>query len=174
MLTKPCPNISFLLLLLPALLLSSLVSAAPNPSALAEPIRPPRPSTVPGCPSYRDLISLNKRFIRTIAAPEIATFYQGYYGFTADYFWDNFTITDTTANYPAAQKGKKKSAPGTWANSRTQFAKGLTEGIPEFRTIYGNIEEDPNELNYGGQEGDDCLTAFWKGTYTATLKKAYG
>ncbi len=174
MLPKSCQSLSSLLFLLHALLLSSLVRAAPNPTAIAEPIRRPRPPIIPGCPSYKDLTTINKYFLRTISAPEVATFYKGYDGFTQDYFWDNFTITDTTPNYPAAQKGKKRPAPGRWAKSRLQFAKGLTEGIPKFREIYGNIEQDPNELNFGGMEGNDCLTAFWEGTYTAKLRKAYG
>jgi hypothetical protein len=174
MLAHPSQPYRFLLFFLPALLLSSLVAAAPNPTPVAEPLRRPRQSPVPGCPSYHDLTAENKYFLRTLEAPEVPTFFKGYEGFTEYYFWDNFTITDTTPNFPAPQKGKKLPPPGKWAKSRLQFAKGLEENLPKFREIFGNIEQNPNELNYGGMQGEDCLTAFWEGNYLAKLKKPYG
>ncbi|ERF72035.1 hypothetical protein EPUS_04953 [Endocarpon pusillum Z07020] len=167
----------FILLAFTAFCLVYLVDAAPpNPvSAVAaiEPRKPP-PKAPPGCPTARYLHSLSKYFLRSFYDPDIKKQFGSYEGYTQDWFWDQFSITDTTPNYPAEQKGKKLAAPGRWAKSRREFSNILTEVIPKIRNVLGDIHLDENELSSGGMEGNDCLTGVWKATYIATLKKPYG
>lgn len=167
----------FILLAFTAFCLVRFVDAAPpNPvSAVAalEPRRPP-PKAPPGCPTARYLHSLAKYSLRSFYDPDIKKQYGSYEGYSQDRFWDKFSIIDTTINYPAEQKGKKLAAPGTWAKSRLEFSKKLTAVIPKIRDVLGDIHWDEKELYYGGMEGNDCLTGFWKATYIATLKKPYG
>lgn len=148
-------------------LLSSLVTASPVPD----------PATVakrrtPGCPSVKVLPSQNRLFYGTLTRPEIATFDGGYYKFVKDYYSDNFTITDTTANYPTWIEGEKRPVLGTWAKSGTQFAKRLTENLPKIREIF-DIEVDDNVVTSSGK-GTKCKETNMKATFTANLKKNFG
>jgi hypothetical protein len=160
-----------------ALSLASLITAvpqgrAPTPLAL-ERRKPPQPHA-PGCPTARFAHAQSQYFLRGLYEDDIVKKFGSYNGYTQDRFWDNFTIKDITPNYPAATKGKKLPAPGRWAKSRFGFGNKLTEVLPKIRDIFGDIRTDDNELNFGGSDDKDCLTAFWKGTYIATLRKPYG
>jgi hypothetical protein len=140
-------------------------------------VRRPPPRRVPGCPTSRFAHRLSGYFLRTIYDPTIPKEFAefgGYQGWTDNWFWENFTILDTTPNYPAEQKGKKRPPPGKWAKSRRQFADILNKRVPEIRKVLGDIKPDDNEVNFGGMDDKDCLSAFWKATYTAKLKKPYG
>ena len=148
-------------------LLSSLVTANPVPEPAAAAKR-----RTPGCPSVKVLPSKNKLFYGTLTRPEIATFDGGYYGFVKDYYSDNFTITDTTANYPSWIDGKKRPVLGTWAKSGTQFAKGLTKNLPKIREIF-DIKVNDNVVTSGGT-GTKCKETTMKATFTAKLKKNVG
>jgi hypothetical protein len=163
-----------------ALSLSPLVDAAPQkrtpPPLVLEPRKPPQ-KAAPGCPTGKFAHRLVKYSLRSFYDDSIAEEFAktgGYNGFTEGWFWDNFTITDETPNYPAKEKGKKLPAPGKWAKSRRQFGDTLTRVLPEIRKVLGDVRWDENELYFGGMDDKDCLTGFWTGTYIATLKKPYG
>ncbi len=166
----------FVYLAFAALALVYLVDAAPprDISAVAalEPRTPQR--AAPGCPTSRFIHFRSQYFLRSFYDPDIKKNFGSYEGFTEDTFWDKFTITDKTSNYPANEKGKKLPAPGKWATSRLQFSQKLTEVIPKIRSVLGDIHWDENELYFGGMDDRDCRTGFWKATYIATLKKPYG
>lgn len=155
-----------LALLLSISLLISPVTASPvpDPAAAAE-------SRPPGCPSVKVLPAKNKLFYGTLTRPEIATFDGGYYGFVKDYYTDDFTITDTTTNYPTWIEGKKRAVLGTWAKSGTQFAKGLTENLPKIRDIF-DIQANDDIVTSGGK-GTKCKETTMKATFTAKLKRNF-
>ena len=156
-----------LALLLSISLLSSSVTASPVPDPAAVAKR-----RAPGCPSVKVLPAQNRLFYGTLTRPEIATFDGGYYDFVKDYYTDNFTITDTTTNYPTWIVGKKRPVLGTWAKSETQFAKGLTKYLPKIRDIF-NIEVDGDVVTAGGQ-GAKCKETTMKATFIAKLKRNFG
>lgn len=169
------------LVIFTALSLFSLVDAIPPGRApadvIVEPRKPPQ-RAAPGCPTAKFLHRQAEYFLRTYYDPSIPKEYAefgGYHGFTQDWYWDNFTVTDNTPNYPAEQKGKKRAPPGNWAKSRRQFSDKLNEVVPKIRSIFGDIKPNYEELYYGGLVDDnECLTGFWKAVYTAKLKKPYG
>ncbi len=167
------------LLTLTTFSLSCLIIAVPQtyaPTPLAvEPRRPPQ-GHAPGCPTANFAHHLSQIFLQSIYDPpsSIEKQFGGYDAFTRDYFWDNFTIKDITPNYPAEKNGGKLAPLGRWAKSRFTYRNKLKEVVPAIRKIFGDIHWDENELYFGGTEDNDCLTAFWKGTYIATLLKPYG
>jgi hypothetical protein len=156
-----------LALFLSIFLLSSAVTASPVPDPAAVAKR-----GTPGCPSVRVLPSKNRLFYGTLTRPEIANFDGGYYGFVKDYYSDNFTITDTTANYPTWIKDKRRPVLGTWAKSGNQFAKGLTKNLPKIREIFDITVDDNTVISSGN--GSKCKETIVKATFTAKLKKNFG
>ena len=166
MLAKSFQLSGLLTLFLSISLLSSSVTAnpVPDPAVVAE-------RGTPGCPSVKVLPSQNRLFYGTLTRPEIATFDGGYYEFVGNYYSDNFTITDTTSNYPTWTEGEKRPVLGTWAKSGTQFAKGLTENLPKIRDIF-DIEVNGSVVTSGG-EGTKCRETYMKATFTAKLKRDF-
>lgn len=170
-----------ILLIFTAVSLPSLLDALPQnlaPNTVELEVRRPPPKAAPGCPTARFLHAQTREFLGNFYDPSIPKQYAafgGYDGFTKDKLWYNFTIKDITPNYPAAEKGKKIPPLGRWAKSRRQFADKLNVEMPKIFKVLGNIHYDENKVWYGGTLDDnDCLTGFWKGTYIATLKEAYG
>ena len=156
-------------LLLSSVLLIPLASANPVPS-------PYRPLLVdrPGCPTNQIIQDINKHFIETISTSGPPKDFRDYNRWTSGWFGGNFTITDTTPNYPSPKKGVARAAPGEWAKSRRLFVGCLTVHIPEIRAIF-DIKEDGKGVNIGGlADPSKCHEACYIGTYTAKLKESYG
>lgn len=106
-----------------ALSLLSIVDAIPQgqgpTDVIVEPRRPP-PRAAPGCPTASFLHRQAEYFLRAYydaSIPQEFAEFGGYDGYTEGWFQDKFIITDNTPNYPAAEKGKKRLAPGNWANA---------------------------------------------------------
>lgn len=134
--------------------------------------RPP-PTHPPNCPYSTDLAGHGRVFLRCFYQPSLATQPGGYREFTKGFFWNDFTITDLTPNYPGPN-GEKLPVIGTYANSRIRFADLLQKYIPKFYEIFGNVQLDGSLPSYGGRQDDNCLGYDWESHYTATLLKPYG
>ena len=147
-------------------LFSSLVASTPLPES-SDLIT----ARTPGCPSPRVFPNKLKQYYRTFTDPAIAGYDGGYYGFVADNYSPNFTVTDNTVNYPTWVKGKKRAVPGTWAKTGKMFAKGLTENLPKIRdvfdiTIVGSAGVVPGE-------DAKCLQSDVNATFSAKLKRNF-
>ena len=149
------------------LALSVLTEAAPR--------GPGGPFHGPNCP-YNSVEQGNTRvFLRFWYDPsDLIESYGGYRAYTEDHFFDDFSITDNTPNYPSAVKGVKAPPPGNYARSRLQFADIHSSVIPQAESVLGKPNTDPNYAGGGGMDDNDCLTYRWHHHILATLQKPYG
>ena len=146
------------------LISSTTANPIPDSSAALEP-------RALGCPSVKVLPNNNQMFYGTLTRPEIATFEGGYYEFVKSYYSSNFTITDTTTNYPTWIQGKKRAVLGTWAKTNQQFAKGLTVNLPKIRDIFDIAVVGNVDSSFG--QGAKCRETTIKATFSAKLKKNF-
>ena len=98
----------------------------------------------------------------------------GYRAYTQNHFFDDFTITDNTPDYPSPIKGLKFPPPGTYARSRTQFADIHSVVVPQAEAVFGKPITDPNYPGGGSMDDNDCLKFHWNHHILATLQKPYG
>lgn len=141
----------------------------------AAPRGPGGPYHKPNCP-YNSVEQGNTRvFLRFWYDPtDLIESNGGYRAYTDDHFFDDFTITDTTPNYPSPNKGIKFPPPGNYARSRLQFADIHSWVIPQAESIFGKPNTDPNYPGGGSMDDNDCLTYRWNHHILATLQKPYG
>ena len=141
----------------------------------AAPRGPGGPVHKPNCP-YNSVEQGNTRvFNRFWYDPtDLIESNGGYRAYTEDHFFDDFTITDNTPDYPTHLKGIKFAPPGAYARSRLQFADIHSWVLPEVKKVFGKPATDPNYPGGGEMDGSDCLIYRWRHRLLATLLKPYG
>jgi hypothetical protein len=142
---------------------------------LAAPRGPGGPTHKPNCPYSSVEQGNNRVFLRFWYDPtDLIESNGGYRAYTEDHFFDDFSITDKTPNYPSPIKGVKFPPPGKYARSRLQFADIHSWVVPQAEAVFGKPRTDPNYPGGGGMDDNDCLTFRWKHRLLATLLKPYG
>lgn len=141
----------------------------------AIPRGPGGPYHAPGCPYNSVLQGRNRVFLRFWHDPSnLIESAGGYRASTENHFFDDFTITDNTPNYPSPVKGVSFPPPGNYARSRLQFADIHSWIIPKARKVFGNVEQAPDSPFGMGQDPNDCLKFSREMRLLGTLLRPYG
>ena len=141
----------------------------------AAPRGPGGPAHQPNCP-YQSVLTGNTRvFNRFWYDPnDLLESNGGYRTYTEDHFFDDFTITDNTPNYPSPVKGIMFPPPGKYAQSRLEFADKHSWVVPAAESIFGKPRTDDNYAGGGDTDDNDCLIHRWSHRLLATLRQPYG
>ncbi|KAF7514111.1 hypothetical protein GJ744_004436 [Endocarpon pusillum] len=141
----------------------------------AAPRGPGGPTHKPNCP-YNSVEQGNTRVLNRFwyDTSDLIESNGGYRAYTENHFFDDFSITDNTPNYPGPVKGAKLPRPGNYACSRLQFADIHSAVVPQAEAVLGKPDTDPTYPGGGGMDDNDCLIYRWHHRLLATLQKPYG
>ncbi len=136
---------------------------------------PGGPSHRPNCP-YQSVLAGKTRVFNCLwyDPSDLIESNGGYRIYTENHFFDDFTITDNTANYLSPVTGTKLPPPSKYARSRLEFTDIHSWVIPEVEKIFCKPRTNDNYAGGGDIDENDCLTHRWNHRLLATLQQPYG